>query len=72
MWLLFVEMTLIGSVPSAAKFGPGATAGSLAGAILEQTNAYLVAPALGALLTVAYATVATGAGAILTARRDVA
>jgi hypothetical protein len=64
-------MTLIGSVPSAAKYAPGASAGAIAGAILEQTATYLIAPALGALLTVAYAATATTAGLIATNRRDV-
>jgi len=71
VWLLFVEMTLIGSVPSAAKYAPGASAGAIAGAILEQTATYLIAPALGALLSVAYAATATTAGLIATNRRDV-
>jgi hypothetical protein len=64
-------MTLIGSLPSAGKFAPGASAGAIAGAILEQTSTYLLAPAVGALLIVGYAAAATAAGVITTARRDV-
>ena len=71
VWQLFVEMTLIGSLPAAGKFTPGASAGAIAGAILQQTSAYLLAPALGALVIVGYAAAATAAGVITTARRDV-
>lgn len=71
VWLLFAEMTLIGSVPALGRFLPGASAGALAGAMLEQTTTYLLAPALGALLIAAYIAVATATGLIATARRDV-
>jgi hypothetical protein len=71
VWLLFAEMTLIGSVPSLGKFLPGASAGALAGAMLEQTATYLLAPALGVLLIAAYAAAATATGLIATTRRDV-
>jgi ABC-2 type transport system permease protein len=71
VWLLLVETILVGNVPSAAKFSPGATAGAIAGAIQTQDAADLLAPALGALLLVAYATAATVAGVIATERRDV-
>jgi hypothetical protein len=71
VWLLILETSLIGAVPSAAKFAPGASAGALAGAIQTQTAANLLAPALGALLLAAYATLAAGAGAIAATRRDV-
>jgi ABC-2 type transport system permease protein len=71
VWQLLVEMTLIGSLPSAGKFAPGASAGAIAGAILEQTSTYLLAPAVGALLIVGYAAAAIAAGVITTARRDV-
>lgn len=64
-------MTLIGSLPAAGKFAPGASAGAIAGATLQQTSAYLLAPALGALMIVAYAAAAAAAGVITTARRDV-
>jgi ABC-2 type transport system permease protein len=71
VWQLFVEMTLIGSLPSAGKFAPGASAGAIAGAILQQTSTYLLAPAIGALLIACYAAAATAAGVITTVRRDV-
>jgi ABC-type transport system involved in multi-copper enzyme maturation permease subunit len=71
VWLLFAEMTLIGSVPSVGKFLPGASAAAIAGAMLEQTASYLLAPALGTLFIAAYSAAALGAGLIATARRDV-
>jgi ABC-2 type transport system permease protein len=71
VWLLFIEMTVIGVAPAVGKFLPGASGGALAGAMLQQTATYLLVPALGALLIVAYAVVATGAGLIATARRDI-
>jgi ABC-2 type transport system permease protein len=72
VWLLLIETTLIGNIPSAGKFAPGAAAGAIAGAIQTQSPAELVAPALGLLLLAAYAALAAGAGALLTNRRDVA
>jgi ABC-2 type transport system permease protein len=71
VWLLLIETTLIGNVPSAGKFAPGASAGAITGAIQTQDAANLVAPAVGLLLLVAYAAAAAGLGAIATARRDV-
>jgi ABC-2 type transport system permease protein len=71
VWLLFIEPILIGDVPSAAKFGPGASAGAIAGAIQTQIASDLVAPALGVLLLAAYAVAASAAGSIATSRRDV-
>jgi ABC-2 type transport system permease protein len=71
VWLLFIEMTVIGVAPAVGKFLPGASGGALAGAMLQQTATYLLVPALGALLIVAYAVVAVGAGLIATARRDI-
>ena len=71
VWLLLMETALIGAVPSAAKYAPGASAGALAGAIQPQSAANLLAPALGALLLVAYAAIASVAGSITATRRDV-
>jgi ABC-2 type transport system permease protein len=71
VWLLFIEMTVIGVAPAVGKFLPGASGGALAGAMLQQTATYLLVPALGALLIVTYAVVAIGAGLITTARQDV-
>ena len=72
VWLLLIETTLIGNVPSAGKYAPGAAAGAIAGAIQNQSPAKLVAPALGFLLLAAYTLIAGSAGAFLTTRRDVA
>jgi ABC-2 type transport system permease protein len=71
VWLLFAEMTLIGSLPSVGRFLPGASAAALAGAMLQHTATYLLAPAVGALLIAAYAATTTGVGMLATARRDV-
>jgi ABC-type transport system involved in multi-copper enzyme maturation permease subunit len=72
VWLLLVESILIGDVPSAARFSPGASAGALAGMIQNASGADLLTPALGALLLAAYAAVAAIAGLTLTDRRDIA
>jgi hypothetical protein len=71
VWLLLIETTLIGNVPGAGKFVPGAGAGALAGAIQTQSASKLLTPALGALLLAAYAGVATALGLITTERRDI-
>jgi ABC-2 type transport system permease protein len=71
VWLLLVESILIGDVPSAAKFSPGASAGAIAGMIQNATGTDVLAPALGALLLVAYAAAATAAGLAATQRRDI-
>jgi ABC-2 type transport system permease protein len=72
VWLILIETTLIGNVPSAGKFAPGAAAGALAGAIQTQSPSELVAPVIGVLLLSLYAAVVSIAGAVLTVRRDVA
>jgi ABC-2 type transport system permease protein len=71
VWLLLIETTLIGNVPAAGKFVPGAGAGALAGAIQTQSASKLLAPALGALLLATNAAAATAAGLITTERRDI-
>ena len=71
VWLLLIESILIGDVPSAAKFSPGASAGALAGMIQNISNGSLLAPALGALLLAAYAVSAAALGVIVTERRDI-
>jgi ABC-type transport system involved in multi-copper enzyme maturation permease subunit len=71
VWLLLIETTLIGNVPSAGKFAPGATAGALAGAIQTQSTANLLAPVLAAVLLASYAAAAVSAGTLITNRRDV-
>jgi ABC-type transport system involved in multi-copper enzyme maturation permease subunit len=72
VWLLLIETTLIGNIPSAGKYAPGAAAGAIAGAVQTQSASKLVAPAIGLLLLAAYAALTAGAGALLTTRRDVA
>lgn len=71
VWILLIETTLIGNVPSAGKFAPAAAAGAIAGAIQTQTTADLVAPALGVLLLAGYAAAAAGLGARTMARQDI-
>jgi hypothetical protein len=71
VWLLFIEPILLGDVPAAAKFAPGASAGAIAGAIQAQIADHLVAPALGVLLLSLYAVAASAAGAIASTNRDV-
>jgi hypothetical protein len=71
VWLLLVESILIGDVPSASKFSPGASAGALAGIIQNVSSGSLLAPALGALLLAAYAAAAAIAGLAVTERRDI-
>jgi ABC-2 type transport system permease protein len=71
VWLLFIEMTVIGVAPAVGKFLPGASGGALAGAMLQATATHLLVPAVGALLIVAYAAMAIGAGLIATACRDI-
>lgn len=70
VWQLFIEQTLVGILPTAARYAPGPSAGALAGAILQQTSAYLLAPAIGALVTVAYLMVTTAAALRVTAHQD--
>ena len=70
-WLLFVEGLLVGDVADVTKigrFGPGAAAAAITG----QDPGTLVAPALGAVLLVVYATAVTFVGLLATTRRDVA
>lgn len=71
VWLLLIENVLIGNVPSAAKYTPGASAGALAGLMPNAATATLLAPAIGALLLIGYAAVAATMGAIAIERRDI-
>lgn len=70
VWQLFIEQTLVGVVPSAARYAPGPGAGSLAGAILQQTSTYLLSPAIGAVVIADYVALTTTAGLFATSRRD--
>jgi ABC-2 type transport system permease protein len=71
VWLLLVETTLIGNIPAAGKYAPGAAAGAIAGAVQTQSPANLLAPALGVLVLCAYTALAAITGTLLTTRRDV-
>ena len=71
VWLLFIEPILLGDVRSVGRFGPGAAAGAMAGAIQTQIGSDLLAPAAGALLLAAYAGIAALVGAVATEKRDV-
>jgi ABC-2 type transport system permease protein len=71
VWLLLIENILIGNVPSAAKFAPGASGGALAGLMPNAGTAKLVAPALGVVLLLGYAAVAAATGLLAIERRDI-
>jgi len=71
VWLLLIENILIGNLPSAAKYAPGASDGALAGLMPNAGSTTLLAPAVGALLLVGYAAVATAAGLVAIERRDI-
>jgi ABC-2 type transport system permease protein len=71
VWLLLIENILMGNVPSAAKYAPGASGGSLAGLIPDAGSTTLLTPVFGALLLVGYAAVAAGTGALALERRDI-
>jgi ABC-2 type transport system permease protein len=71
VWLLFLEPLLLGDVPAAAKYGPEASAGAMAGAIQTQLADSLVAPAVGAVLLATYAALAALTASVLISRRDI-
>lgn len=71
VWLLLIENVLIGNVPSAAKYAPGASGGAVAGLMPDAGRATLLAPALGAVLLIAYAVAALGGGVGALERRDI-
>jgi ABC-2 type transport system permease protein len=69
-WLLFVEGLLVGDVAGVGEFGrfaPGAAGAALGG--LDPDT--LLAPAVGLVLLVLYATAAAVIGSVVTSRRDV-
>ncbi len=74
-WLLFVESLLIGQLPGAARYLPGAVGAAIGGGSTitgeVPTSSVLLAPLLGAVLLVFYAVAATAAGIVATNRRDV-
>jgi ABC-2 type transport system permease protein len=67
-WLLFVESLLVGNVPDAGRFAPGAAAAAIAG----KDPGDLLAPGVGALLLAVYAVAAIAAGRRAIERRDIA
>lgn len=71
VWLLLVESILIGDVPSAARFSPGASAGAIAGIIQNVSSSSLLAPGFGALLLAGYALAAGVVGVAAIERRDI-
>lgn len=71
VWVLLLETILIGDVPSAAKYTPGASAGAIAGLIQNARPGSLLAPAVGAALLLGYASIAGIAGLLATERRDI-
>jgi hypothetical protein len=71
VWLLLIENILIGNVPSAGKYAPGAGAGALAGLMPDAGSTTLLAPIAGALALVAYAAVGAAAGLAAMERRDI-
>jgi ABC-2 type transport system permease protein len=71
VWLLLIENILIGNVPSAAKYAPGASDGALAGLMPNAGTAALLAPIVGALLLAGYAAASAGVGLVAIERRDI-
>ncbi len=71
VWLLLIETMLIGNVPAAGKYAPGASDGALAGLMPNASTATLVAPFAGALLLLGYAAVVGVAGRFALERRDI-
>lgn len=71
VWLLLIENILIGNVPAAGKYAPGASDGALAGLMPTAGTATLIAPVAGALLLAGYAAVCAAAGLAAIERRDI-
>jgi ABC-type transport system involved in multi-copper enzyme maturation permease subunit len=71
VWLLLIENILIGNVPSAGKYAPGASDGALAGLMPNAGTVTLLAPIVGGLLLIAYATITAVAGLVAIERRDI-
>jgi hypothetical protein len=67
VWAFVIDNLLRGLVPDIGRFTPVGASDSLTAGFAD----YLLAPAAGGLLLVAYAVAFVGAGAILVARRDV-
>jgi ABC-2 type transport system permease protein len=71
VWLLLIENILIGNVPSAGKYAPGASDGALAGLMPNAGTASLLAPLAGALLLAGYSAVTAAVGLVAIERRDI-
>lgn len=71
IWVLLLETILIGDVPSAAKYSPGASAGAIAGLLQNARPGSLLAPVFGAGLLLGYAVLTGCAGLLATERRDI-
>jgi ABC-2 type transport system permease protein len=71
VWLLLIENILIGNVPSAGKYAPGASDGALAGLMPDAGSATLLAPIAGTLLLAGYAAVFAAAGLAAIEQRDI-
>lgn len=71
LWSLLIETILIGNVPSAGKYAPGAAAGAIAGAVQNTDPSQLVGFALGVLLLAGYALAFAWLGASVITRRDI-
>lgn len=71
VWLLLLENILIGNIPTAAKYAPGASAGALGGMIPDAGSTKLLAPAVGGILLVGYALVTSIGGLLAFNNRDI-
>jgi hypothetical protein len=71
IWSLLIETILIGNVPSAGRYTPGAAAGAIAGAVQTADPSQLTRLALGLVLLAGYALAAAGLGAQAITRRDI-
>jgi ABC-2 type transport system permease protein len=67
LWVMLVDALLRGMVPTVGRFTPTAVSDSFTAGVEN----YLVSPAVGGLLLLAYTTALVAAGALAVARRDV-
>lgn len=71
VWLLLIENILIGNVPSAGRYAPGASDGALAGLMPNAGTATLLSPIAGAFLLAGYAAACAAAALAAIERRDI-
>jgi ABC-2 type transport system permease protein len=71
VWLLLLENILLGNLPRVAKFTPGSAAGAISGMIPNAGAIALLAPAIGTLVLLGYATLATAGGLLAIDTRDI-